>query len=200
MRMAWPQYDGIRQRSRFSSITSTREQLLPLELTTLLLAGFLAAAVTAFADLGLKIPGHSIIRAIFPMAFGLAVAPRRGAGCVMGGSATISAMMFRWGGHSIGYGAMTSLFVTGPMLDVAVHWMKSGRRLYFGLALAGLTSNMIAFLIRGDIKYFGADHAHGLLLASWKLKAVFTYPVCGLVAGLFSAWVWFRFRDSNEND
>lgn len=69
--------------------------MLSLERTTLLLAGFLAAAVTAFADFSLKIPGHSIIRAIFPMAFGLAVAPRRGAGCVMGGSAVVSAMLFR---------------------------------------------------------------------------------------------------------
>jgi hypothetical protein len=95
MRIAWPQYDGVRRQSRFSSITNTREQLLSLERTTLLLAGFLAAAVTAFADFSLKIPGHSIIRAIFPMAFGLAVAPRRGAGCVMGGSAVVSAMLFR---------------------------------------------------------------------------------------------------------
>jgi hypothetical protein len=74
-----------------------------------------------------------------------------------------------------------------------------GRRIHFGLALAGLISNLIAFLVRGGIKYFGADHAHGLLLASWKLKAVFTYPVCGLVAGLFSAWVWFRFREGDES-
>ena len=74
--------------------------------------------------------------------------------------------------------------------------MKGGRRIYVGLALAGLTSNLIAFLVRGGIKYAGADHSHGLLLALWQPRAVLTYPLCGLAAGLFSAWVWFRFRES----
>ncbi len=200
MRMAWPQYDGVRQRSRFSSITNTREQLLPLELVILLMAGFLAAAATTLIEFSLRIPGHSIIRAMFPMAFGLAAAPRRGAGCVMGGSTVVSATLFQFGGFGgLGYGAMTSLYATGPFLDIAIRWMKGGRRLYFGLAMAGLASNITAFLVRGGIKYAGADHSHGMLLAFWKPRAVFTYPVCGLVAGLFSAWVWFRFRDSDES-
>ena len=78
--------------------------------------------------------------------------------------------------------------------------MKGGRRLYVGLALAGLASNLIAFTVRGGIKYFGADHSHGRPLTLWLSPAVFTYSLCGLAAGLFSAWVWFRFRESNEND
>ena len=131
MRMAWPQYDGVRQQSRLPSITNTQERVLPLELAILLSAGFLAAAASIVVDLGtlkamlgihLKTPGHAIVRAVFPMAFGLAAAPRRGAGCVMGGSAVVSMTLFQWSGFgSVGFGAMTSLFATGPCLDVAVH-------------------------------------------------------------------------------
>ena len=90
------------------------------------------------------------------------------------------------------------MFVTGPMLDMALYITKQGKRMYLGLALAGLASNLLAFLVRGGIKYFGADHATGRLLTFWAPQAVVTYTLCGLAAGLFSAVVWFKFRE-NQN-
>jgi hypothetical protein len=36
--------------------------------------------------------------------------------------------------------------------------------------------------------------AGGRLAAEWWQQAAFTYPVCGLLAGLLSAAVWFRLR------
>lgn len=195
MRLTWPQYDGVRQQSRLFPATGTQEQVRALELVTLLSAGVFAATFATFVDFSLRIPGHSIIRAIFPMALGLAVAPRRGAGCVMGGTAIFTAMFFQWGGFgSMGFGAMTSLCVTGPMLDGAIYLTRGGKRIYLGLALAGLASNGLAFLVRGGIKYAGADHATGRLLAFWAPQAAVTYTLCGLAAGLISAAAWFKFR------
>ena len=90
---------------------------------TLLLfsAGVTAALATALLDLGLRIPGHAIIRAIFPMSLGFALAPRRMGGTIMGTGALASALVIKIGGFGvIGVGAMTSLVLTGPLLDAVL--------------------------------------------------------------------------------
>lgn len=201
MRTAWPMYDGLKRQSRLASLTNTLEQRRLFELSVLMLAGFLAALLTAFVKLRLGIPGHAIIRVVFPMAFGLAAAPRRGAGCVMSGSAAATAGVIGLGGMAhIGWGAMTGLLLAGPLLELAVHRVRRGWPLYVGLALAGLLSNLAALLVRGGVKYAGLDHAAGRPLLVWWSQAVFTYSLCGLLAGLISAGVWFRFRSGEADD
>ena len=194
-------YEVASRQSRLSPLINTSDQARAFELATLLLAGFVAAMATAFLDLGLRIPGHAIIRAVFPMAFGLAAAPRRGAGCVMSGSALASVTFVHFGGFaSIGVGAMTSLCVTGPLLDLAALSLRPGRSLCLRLGLAGVMSNLIALVVRGGVKYAGVDHAVGRPFAAWWPRAVWTYLLCGLLAGLLSAWVWFRFQSDRDTE
>jgi len=59
MRNAWPQSDSLRRQSRLSPLIGTQEQFRLLELTTLLLAGFLAASFAAFVDFSQIIPGFA---------------------------------------------------------------------------------------------------------------------------------------------
>lgn len=189
-----PTHETLLHNSRLSSLLPTQQRTAAFELSALLLAGFASASASVFLHLRLGIPGSSIVRTVFPMALGLALAPRRGAGCVMGASALASVVLFRVGGFGLlGVGATTSLFLTGPLLDLALWRPKRGVRLYFCFALAGLAANLGALTIRGGVKLFGFDHATGRTLAMWFPQAVVTYALCGLLAGLLSAVVWFRF-------
>ncbi len=169
------------------------------ELLVLVFAGVTAAVASTFLDFKLGIPGHAIIRAVFPMAFGLAIAPRRGAGSVMGVSAVASVLLFRVGGvGTVGLGALTSLALTGPLLDAALWRAKRGWRIYLAFATAGLLSNLAALTLRGGVKWVGLDHAMGRPLAVWWMHAAPTYVICGLVAGLLSACVWFQLSNTRR--
>lgn len=174
------------------------------ELLVLVFAGVTAAVASTFLDfrslgLHLRIPGHAIIRAVFPMAFGLAIAPRRGAGSVMGVSAVASVLLFRVGGvGTVGLGALTSLALTGPLLDAALWRAKRGWRIYLAFATAGLLSNLAALTVRGGVKLAGLDHAMGRPVGVWWMHAVPTYVICGVVAGLFSAFVWFQLSNTRR--
>jgi hypothetical protein len=170
-----------------------------IELLTLILAGVAAAVASTFLDFSLKIPGHAIMRAVFPMACGLAMAPRRGAGSVMGASALASALLFKVGGvGTVGMGAVTSLALTGPLLDVALWRAKRGWRIYLAFATAGILSNLVALTARGSVKMAGLDHIFGLPFAIWWIRAVPSYMICGLLAGLLSACIWFRLSGARE--
>lgn len=194
-------HPGLASSSRLPVLAREGQQIQVAEMLFLLGAGLCAALATAFVELGLRIPGHAIIRAIFPMAFGLAVAPRRSAGMIMGTSALASAVAIKFGGFSaIGFGAMTSLTLTGPLLDIALRRAKQGRGLYFAFAIAGLGGNLAALAVRAGIKLAGLDHALGRPLAAWLPQAIATYALCGVLAGLLSALVWFQFFDHRRNE
>lgn len=187
-------HDGLAERSRLRSITSPGQRTTTFELALLVACGAAAAAASAYLDLRLRIPGHAILRAVFPMVLGLAVVPRRGAGTVMGGSALLTGLglraVFPVEGFSLG--ALTSLTLTGPFLDLALRRARSGWRLYAGFALAGLAANLVAFFIRGGAKMLGLEHAGARPLAEWLLQASFSYAICGLLAGLASGAIWFQ--------
>jgi hypothetical protein len=128
------------------------------------------------------------------MALGLALVPRRGAGTVMGGSALATALLLgaaRGGGA--GAGALTSLSLTGPLLDLALWGAERGWRLYLGIVLAGLGSNLVALLVRGGLKALVPGSGRRPA-EEWWASAPLTYPICGILAGLLSAFVWFRLR------
>jgi hypothetical protein len=192
--MVLPIHPGLADSSRLKLLTQQGESVRGAEILMLVFAGVCAAAASVFFDLSLKIPGHAIIRAVFPMAFGLAIAPRRMAGTVMGAGALGSALVFKVGGFgAIGVGALTSLTLTGPMLDLALWHARRGWWLYLGFAMAGVGSNLAALMVRAGIKLAGLDHVRGRPLFAWLPQAIGTYVLCGAIAGLISALVWFQF-------
>ncbi len=165
------------------------------EVAVLLLSGVIAAAATAFVRPGLRIPGHSIVLSVFPMAFGLALTPRRFAGSIMSsGALTTAWLLRRTGAATFGVGALTSLCLTGPLLDVALIGARRGWRLYLRLILAGVVSNVLAFTSRGAAKLIGLDLPGTRQFGEWWTQAVGTYAISGAVAGLISAAVWFQLR------
>lgn len=194
-----PIHAGLADSSRLPVLSRDAEGLRAAEILLLLGVGVVAAAGSAFLDLGLRIPGHAILRAVFPMAFGLALVPRQFAGTVMGIGALASAGAIKAGGSApLGLGAMTSLTLTGPLLDLALWRVQRGWPLYLGFALAGLGSNLAAMGVRGGARLMGWDPTGGRPLALWWPQAIVTYALCGIVAGLISAVVWFRFSESRR--
>ena len=187
--------DGV---SRLPNLTGDRATVRRLELATLLLTGAVAACMSTFIDLNLRIPGHHILYSIFPMAFGFAMVPRGRAGTVMGASAlTTTALLGLAGARIPGPGALTSLALTGPFLDIALRHGRSGWRLYAAFVLAGASSNIVAFMVRGATKaIFGVGGlGGGRTLANWLPQAVWTYAAAGVLCGLISAATWFKLRD-----
>ena len=183
------------------------------ELAVLLLTGGVASVLTNVVRFGLGIPGSSIVFAVFPMALGFALVPRRGAGSVMAAGALLTSGMLGVAGVRLdGFGAQTSLLATGPMLDLALRWAKHGWRLYLAFVLACAGSNTLAFFARAAGKLYGigglgGQHGGGggggaggggagrLLFDVWLPQAMWTYACAGIVAGLLSAAVWFHFRE-----
>jgi hypothetical protein len=185
---------GLSISRRFPLAPPGGEAVSVRELAALLFLGVCAALVSAFVKLNLGVPGHNIIRVIFPMALGLAMVPRRGSASIMGLSGLLAGGVFMLGGaRSLGAGAMTSLVLTGLLLDLALLRARNGWQVYLRLTLAGVGANLIALLIRGGVKFVEGGLVTGLPLAVWFPKAIATYPLCGALAGLISAAAWFRF-------
>ena len=134
------------------------------------------------------------------MALGLSLSPRRLGGLVMGASAWAMAMLLKaTGGSGLGIGALTSLCLTGPMLDVALWRAKSGWPVYLSFALAA------AWPTSGPSRCAGgkASDWESLLkwpLAEWVSVASWSTVVCGLIAGLLSAAIWFRLRAGRDEE
>lgn len=185
--------EGLVSAGRLGTLARAGQRISMLELAALMTCGMFAAIAAAVIETPWQIPGQSIVQSIVPMALGLALVPRRAAGSVMGvGSALTVACMRTGGFHGIGFGAMTSLFLTGPMLDVAVWSARSGLRLYVRIVVAGLATNVLALIIRLAAKVLSGDLSGGRRLASWLPVAIWTYPLCGVIAGLVGAMAWFH--------
>jgi hypothetical protein len=180
--------------SRLPTLSRTGQGVRLAEWGVLIAAGVGAAICSvATPELHLRIPGHAILRGFFPMALGLAIVPRRFGGVVMGVSALLSiGVMNLTGLHTVGTGAATSLGLIGPMLDVALSWTRRGWQVYLGFILAGLATNMVALFVRAGFRIFEMGRNRGA--GEWWSQAAFTYPVCGIIAGLVSAAVWFQLR------
>jgi len=187
-------HPGLAGASRLPTSGEEGRPLQLVELLALLGAGMTAALASVLLDFSLRIPGHAIIRVVLPMAFGLAVVPRRMAGSAMGASALGSALVVKLGGlAAVGPGAIVSLALTGPLMDLALWHARRGWRLYLGFALAGLGANVAALAVRAGTKLAGLDYAAAARpLGAWLPQAAVTYPVCGAIAGLLSALVWFQ--------
>jgi hypothetical protein len=190
-------HDGLLTSARVPSLARPGRAISAVEVAVLMLLGAAAAAGTMLLNMPLRIPGHAILRSVFPMALGMALVPRSLAGSIMGVSALATALLFLAGGTGAGPGAITSLALTGPLLDLALLGARRPWRLYFGFVLAGLGSNLAAFFVRWGFRAIGA-RAGGRSLAEWLPLASWTYAVCGALAGLLSALVWFHLRPRRE--
>jgi hypothetical protein len=180
--------------SRLEVLVHRGEPTTWIELATLTALGFCAVLASTLLDFKLRIPGHAIVRAIVPISLGLALVPRRGAGSVMTAAALLALASFRLSGVSrVGSGALTSLALTGPMLDFAARRARTGWRLYLGFGLAGLATNLVALAVRAGTKALGWERGGSRQLPEWWPEAIVTYAVCGVVAGLLSALFWFHY-------
>ena len=194
--------DDLLATSRIPALAATHADVRPVELAALALAGASAALLTNLLRLHLGIPGSSIIFATFPLALGFALVPRRGAGAVMASAALVTTMGLGFAGARIdGIGALTSLILTGPLLDLALRsGHRGGWRLYGAFVIAGALSNAIAFIVRGSAKALGlAGVGGGRTFGAWWPTAIATYAIAGVVAGLISALAWFHFRERRES-
>lgn len=187
--------------SRLRPLAAGAETLRRSELATLVLIGAVAAVLASTMDLGLRIPGHRILYTIFPMAFGFSLVPRRGAGTVMGVSAVTTTGLFALVGARVpGAGGLTSLALTGPLLDIALRRRGRGWRLYAAFVLAGVMSNVAVFLVRGAAKALAVPGLAGSRpFDEWLSVAVFTYAIAGFLAGLISAATWFELRGCTDD-
>jgi len=195
-------HSGLATTSRLRGATTTGTTPAVRDWIVLMTAGAVAALASTFIDFSLRIPGHAILRAVFPMTIGLALVPRYGAGTVMGCSAIATALVLHFGGFvgtGLGLGAMTSLSATGPLLDWTLRRSDGGWRMYLAFATAGLTSNLLAFVVRGTAKAAGWEHLGRRPLAAWLPPAAISYAVCGLLAGLLAGAVWFYGRRRSDD-
>lgn len=190
-----PLHHGLHGGTRLQPLVSEDESVRFTELASLVACGVVAAVASQALDFRLRLPGHAILRVVFPMALGLALVPRRGAGTIMGLSALTAGLGLRavWlpmGGLSLG--ALTSLALTGPLLDFSLRKAGQGWRLYLGFALAGLASNLVAILVRAGAKLAGFERLGTRPLFEWFPQAAVSYVACGLIAGLVSGLIWFH--------
>lgn len=184
--------------SRLPGLASGSSNVRLVELAVLGLAGAVAALLVNLLRLRLGIPGSSIVFVVFPMAVGFALVPRRGAGGVMSGAALATTAALGLAGARLdGVGALTSLILTGPLLDLTLRWARPGWRLYGGFVVACATSNAAAFLVRGVAKLAGVGGSRPFEL--WWPQAIATYAIAGVVAGLVSALAWFQFRGRSRS-
>jgi hypothetical protein len=179
--------------SRAAGISAT-------ELLCLLACGGLAAVAVGFLHLSFRVPGHAILRGALPMSLGLALVPRRLAGVVMsiGAGITSTAMSV---GH-VGIfppTAMLSVLALGPVLDVAMLGQSKGWRLYARFVIAGAAANLLAFVLKmaGVTLAIEAVRGGGQFQGFGSM-AVVSYFLCGALAGLLGAVVWFRIRVDDD--
>ncbi len=185
---------------RIPSLARPDDDVRTVELVTLIALGIAAACATQLLDAGLGIPGHAIVRSVLPFSLGLALVPRRRAGIVMGSTAVGAGMLFNATPYAgAGAGALTSLFLSGFLLDQAASRAHRGWPLYIGVALAGLTTNLIAFGVK-TISKLGTTGGlgGGGGRSGWLGRAVISYPLCGLIAGLLCAFLLFKLRSRTE--
>jgi hypothetical protein len=166
------------------------------ELTALALCGIAAAVAAALPDFISKVPGHAILRPVLPVLCGLALVPRRGSGTFMslcGLGTTLALPMFTVNLGRTGFGNVTSMLALGPALDLALLYARGGWTIYLRCLGAGVAANLIAFAVRLLVGSGGGGGGGGRGSSPGDfLLRITSYVVCGAVAGLIGAVVFFR--------
>lgn len=186
---------AIKSRNRFKFLTGSNGIDYPYNLILLVCFGMLAGISVSYIKLSIGIPGHAIIKIMIPMALGLAIAPVRSAGAIMGISGLITAFIGQTllGSLGTGTGAYTGLVCTGVLMDFTLYFANTGWKLYSGLMVSGLIANLIALYVRSGFKSFFKINFYDY--HTWFQTAAFSYPICGLLAGFLCALLVFKFRN-----
>lgn len=221
---------GMAHPSRLRSPSGLPMSVPWWEIAVLAISGAIAAASVGLVELRLRIPGHSILHAVLPMALGLALAPRRYAGTGMSLAAIATASGLQWVGRGeFGAGSWTSLACMGPALDTMLGSRWGQRWPAFAVAVAGLLANGCAFVAKSIEKWtqivprlpgtgmgggrglgggggngMGGGRGLGAGLGrtwdEWIAVAPYTYLLCGLLAGLLCGMVLFQIRRRIDGD
>ena len=189
-------HEGLAAAGRIPSAARVRDHISASELAILIICGAISASAVSFVRLGLRLPGHAIVLAMIPMALGLALAPRRFSGSIMSASAFGTASIIGLLGMvKPGAGSFVSLCLLGPVIDLVLARFRSGWRLYVGMILAGISTNVMALFSRSMSKLLGLDLGSMRPFDTWWTQAIITYSLCGAIAGLIGAICFFRLRN-----
>jgi hypothetical protein len=198
---AFAAHAGLRECSRVL-VLSRENRISAAEIACLLVCGGLAALAIGLFHPSLRLPGHAILRGALPMGMGFAIVPRRWSGSIMAIGALVAGMGMSAGGiGSFPPTAMLSVLALGPILDTALVGHCVGWLLYFRFALAGAVANLLALSLKLagfqlGIETGGGGGGHVLWFG---MPVVFTsYVLCGALAGLIGAALWFRFRVNDD--
>ena len=190
----------LRDSSRLPSISRTAG-ISAAESACLFFCGALAALAVGLLHLQLRLPGHAILRGALPMAMGFALVPRRLSGLMMAIAAGVTATAMS--AAQIGVFPATSILsvvALGPILDLALLGGATGRRLYARFAAAGAAANLLALALKlaGLGITFESTGGGGSggggrgQMLNFGFYAVASFLLCGALAGLVSAAIWFR--------
>jgi hypothetical protein len=184
---------GLLQSSRMALSRTGTHSISIAEIAVLLAVGSLAALAVGLAHLRVGVPGHAILRAVVPMALGLALVPRRSAGMTMALGAGVTSAVMSVG--QIGFfppAAMLSVLALGPVLDLALVGNPQGWRLYLRFVLAGAGANLLAFALKSAGAWLGWETVGSGNFARFGAIGIVLFAACGAAAGLISAALWFR--------
>jgi hypothetical protein len=185
---------SLRSASRLPNLSRAAE-VSAKEIACLLACGALAASLVGFVHLQLQMPGHAILNGVLPMSLGMALVPRRSGGIVMAIGAGLTAAAMNWCGFGrFQPAAVLSILALGPVLDMATAGRPQGWLLYARFAIAGAIANLLAFAVRAATAFFGWELAGSRQFATFWSIALLFFILCGAVAGLLSAVIWFRLR------
>jgi hypothetical protein len=179
--------------TRRLSLIASAERPASWEFGALMGIGAMTAALTSYVKLNLGIPGHAIVLAVLPIAFGVSLVPRRFAGSIMSASAALTMCAT---GHT-GLGAVGSMVAIGALLDLALRKARPGVGLYAAFVLAGLGGNAVAWVARAVTKLSMLDPGT-MGFAHWWAHSLVSYALCGAFAGLLGAALWFQFARRDE--
>jgi len=180
--------------ARRFGITRDRDlSITAWEVVLLLGLGAGAAVLAGFVHLRVPLPGNAILRAFLPIATGLALIPRRGAGTLMasGGLAASTALV----GLGIGQlqpPALVGALALGPLLDWSLRGASRGWSIYLRMILCGMAANLLSFLARLTTALAGLDPVTSRPFTEFWPTALVSFLLCGALAGLLAALVCFR--------
>jgi len=189
---------GLQISSRLPALTE-ESRVSAKEIAVLLACGALAAAVVGLVRLRMGMPGHAILRAVLPMAMGLALVPRRGGGSVMAvGAGVMAAVMSLAQVVFFQPAALLSVLLLGPVLDLALLGKPQGWQLYARFVAAGAAANLFAYVIKVATVQLGWSTSGGRNFLAFGMGALASFIACGALAGLISAFIFFRARVNHD--
>jgi hypothetical protein len=166
------------------------------EIGCLMACGAASALAVGLIHRSFGVPGIAILRGLLPIALGFAVVPRRSAGITMSLSAgaTAAAMNAAQLGE-FQLPALAGTLALGPVLDFALAGRPHGWHIYMRFAVAGMVANLVAFSSKFVAAYLGWHIPGGGRATQSIAVASVSFILCGAIAGVISAAIWFRLRD-----